>query len=322
VSENLIQIRSLKTIFPTTEGIVRAVDGVNLRVDRSQAVGLVGESGSGKTMTALSIVRLVPPPGRIVEGQILLRDRDLVRLGEREMRNIRGKEISMIFQDPMTFLNPVMKIADQIAEPILIHEGKTGKEARQRVVELLETVRIHSPKEIADAYPHQLSGGMRQRVLMAIAIACNPSLLIADEPTTALDTTLQVQILDLLKSLAADLNMSVLLITHDLGIVADVCDVVNVMYAGRIVESANVFSLFDDPQHPYTRGLLASALSIDQFKENLVTIEGTVPNLLELPGGCKFNPRCMYVMDRCKINEPKSVDVGPRHTVACWLHGG
>jgi oligopeptide/dipeptide ABC transporter ATP-binding protein len=322
VNEDLLQINSLKTHFATTDGIVRAVDGVNLRIAASQAVGLVGESGSGKSMTALSIMRLVPPPGKILEGQVLLKGKDLLRLSEEEMRSIRGKEISMIFQDPMTYLNPVMKIGDQIAESLLVHQCDTKKQAMDDVAKLLERVQIHSPKETANSYPHQLSGGMRQRVLIAIAIACNPSLLIADEPTTALDATLQVQILDLLKTLAAELKISVLLITHDLGIVADICDFVNVMYAGRILECADVFSLFEDPKHPYTKGLLASALSIDEFKEKLVTIDGIVPNLLELPQGCKFHPRCQYATVRCRTDEPRLVDVGDGRMVACWLFGG
>jgi len=322
VNEDLLQINSLKTHFATTDGIVRAVDGVNLRIAASQAVGLVGESGSGKSMTALSIMRLVPPPGKILEGQVLLKGKDLLRLSEKEMRSIRGKEISMIFQDPMTYLNPVMKIGDQIAESLLVHQCDTKKQAMDDVAKLLERVQIHSPKETANSYPHQLSGGMRQRVLIAIAIACNPSLLIADEPTTALDATLQVQILDLLKTLAAELKISVLLITHDLGIVADICDFVNVMYAGRILECADVFSLFEDPKHPYTKGLLASALSIDEFKEKLVTIDGIVPNLLELPQGCKFHPRCQYATVRCRTDEPRLVDVGDGRMVACWLFGG
>lgn len=322
MNEDLLQINSLKTHFATTDGIVRAVDGVNLRIAASQAVGLVGESGSGKSMTALSIMRLVPPPGKILEGQVLLKGKDLLRLSEKEMRSIRGKEISMIFQDPMTYLNPVMKIGDQIAESLLVHQCDTKKQAMDDVAKLLERVQIHSPKETANSYPHQLSGGMRQRVLIAIAIACNPSLLIADEPTTALDATLQVQILDLLKTLAAELKISVLLITHDLGIVADICDFVNVMYAGRILECADVFSLFEDPKHPYTKGLLASALSIDEFKEKLVTIDGIVPNLLELPQGCKFHPRCQYATVRCRTDEPRLVDVGDGRMVACWLFGG
>ena len=319
MTEDLLRVRSLKTIFYTTEGLVRAVDGVNFALGKSQSVGLVGESGSGKTVTALSIMRLVPPPGRIVEGQIFFAGRDLGRLTEGQMRSIRGKEISMVFQDPMTFLNPVMRIGDQISEPVRRHQGKSEREAQETVLELLERVRIHSPKEIATSYPHQLSGGMRQRVLIAMAIACNPLLLIADEPTTALDTTLQVQILDLLRTVAAELGSSILLITHDLGIVADICDAVNVMYAGRILESADVFSLYDDPLHPYTEGLLGSALSIDQFKEKLVTIEGTVPNMLDLPQGCKFHPRCPHSMGTCKTAEPVLTDVGGGHRVACWL---
>jgi len=287
-------------------------------------VGLVGESGCGKTMTAFSIMRLVPPPGKIVRGDIWLSDQkeriDLTKVSEEEMMKVRGEKVSMVFQDPMTYLNPVMKISDQIAEAIVLHQQVSRSEARTRVIELLKKVRIPIPSTVAQYYPHELSGGMRQRALIAMAISCNPNLLIADEPTTALDVTVQAQVLELIKQLKHEMRMALMLITHDLGIVADICDKVCVMYAGRIVEEGNVFDIYREPAHPYTTGLLKSTLSIDEFKETLVTIEGTVPDLTNLPSGCRFRPRCTQVSSRCQETHPPMIDVKKGHKVSCWLY--
>ena len=320
--ENLLSVINLKTYFYTSMGIVKAVDDVDLRIDNGRSVGLVGESGCGKTMTALSIMRLVPRPGRIISGKILFKDRNLLDLGEKEMRDIRGKQISMVFQDPMTYLNPVMKVKDQIAEVILLHQSESKRKAKEKkVIEVLKKVRIPSPSKVAEYYPHQLSGGMRQRILIAMALSCNPALLIADEPTTALDVTVQAQVLNLIKDLKKETGISLLLITHDLGIVADICDEVNVMYAGKIVEHADVFKLYENPLHPYTQGLLSSALSIDEFKETLTTIEGSVPDLINPPQGCRFNPRCKLARDNCRQKVPLPIEIELGHTVSCCLYG-
>jgi len=310
----LLEIKGLKTYFHTGLGTVRAVDGVSLRVLKGEAVGLVGESGCGKTMTAHSIMKLVPtPPGVIEEGELWFRDMDLLKLPDYDMRKIRGREISMVFQDPMTYLNPVMKIGKQIAEVM------SGPPQERLVVGLLESVGIPEPSKVANQYPHELSGGMRQRVLIAIAMANDPALLIADEPTTALDVTIQAQILDLIKTIKTEKGTSLLLITHDLGIVADMCDRVYVMYAGKIAESGDVYSIFEEPLHPYTQGLLRSSLSIAEFRETLETIEGTVPNLLDPPSGCRFHPRCPMAMSICKEKEPTLTQQKPGHEVCCWL---
>lgn len=318
---DLLTVQELKTYFYTSYGVVKAVDGVNLKVQKQEAIGVVGESGSGKSVTALSIMKLVPsPPGKIINGKILYKGEDILGISERDMTAIRGKEISMVFQDPLTYLNPVLRIDDQIAEAIIIHQGKTKKEASDEVIDVLKRVNIPSPEEVAKSYPHQLSGGMRQRVLIAIAISCNPSLLIADEPTTALDVTIQAQILELIKELRQELDTSLMLITHDLGIVAEVCDRVYVMYAGQIVEQADIYQLFEDPKHPYTSGLLKSALSIDQFRKELFILEGNVPSLIDPPSGCRFHPRCSQVMPICKQNQPPLThEVNSGRTVACWL---
>lgn len=303
---------------------MRAVDGVNLTVQKGEAVGLVGESGCGKTMTAFSIMRLVPTPGKIVGGEIWFNHDDvridLAKMSEEEMMKIRGGEISMVFQDPMTYLNPVMKICDQIAEAVVLHQGGSRNEARKKAIGLLEKVRIPIPSTIAQYYPHELSGGMRQRALIAMAISCNPDLLIADEPTTALDVTVQAQVLELIKQLKHEMGMALMLITHDLGIVADACDRICVMYAGQIVEEGDVYEIFKEPMHPYTMGLLKSTLSIDEFKEKLVTIEGTVPDLSNLPSGCRFRPRCLQVSERCRETQPVMIEMKEGHRVSCWLH--
>jgi oligopeptide/dipeptide ABC transporter ATP-binding protein len=300
------------------------VDGVSLGIEKGEALGLVGESGCGKTMTAFSIMGLVPSPGKIVGGEIWFSyddtRKDLTKISEEEMRKVRGEKISMVFQDPMTYLNPVMKIRDQIAEAIVLHQKVPRGEAGRKAIELLEKVRIPIPSTVAQYYPHELSGGMRQRALIAMAISCNPDLLIADEPTTALDVTVQAQVLELIKQLKNEMNMALMLITHDLGIVADTCDRVCVMYAGRIVEEGNVYDIYREPKHPYTMGLLKSTLSIDEFKETLVTIEGTVPDLTNLPPGCRFRPRCSQISDRCRETVPPVVEVKRGHKVSCWRY--
>mgnify|MGYP001770788665 FL=1 len=324
VKEPVLEVKNLKTYFFTREGIVRAVDGVSFEVGKGQALGIVGESGCGKSVTSLSIMRLVPYPGRVVEGQVTLhRDGqavDLLDLPEEEMRHIRGNVISMIFQDPMTSLNPVLTVGFQVAEPLQVHLGLSPAEARQRAAELLRRVGIPDAERRLDDYPHQFSGGMRQRVMIAMALACNPKLLIADEPTTALDVTIQAQILDLIMRLNRELGTAVILITHDLGVVAELCHRVVVMYAGRIVEAADADSLFNNPKHPYTVGLMGSVPRLGpKVKERLKPIRGLPPNLLNPPAGCRFRPRCPHATAQC-ADEPPAVSVGPDHQVACWLY--
>ena len=301
-------------------GVVRAVDDVSLTVNAREAVAIVGESGSGKSMTALTLMRLTPPLGRIVGGRVTFQGADLLALDDKQMRSLRGSRIAAVFQDPLTFLNPVMRIADQVEEAILLHQDVRPREARERALEALRLVRIPDPERIARSFPHQLSGGMRQRVLIAIAIACKPVLLIADEPTTALDVTIQAQIMELLARLRQELGSSLLLITHDLGVVAESCDRVYVMYAGQIVEHGDVFSIFEAPQHPYTQGLLAVNLSVDRAVSRFATIDGQVPNLVTPPTGCRFHPRCPHVMDICRSDAPPVVELGGGQWARCWLH--
>ncbi|MFN2226565.1 MAG: ABC transporter ATP-binding protein [Anaerolineae bacterium] len=322
--ERILDVRGLKTYFYTEDGIVQAVDGVDLHVGRGEVLGLVGESGCGKSVTSFSIMRLVGIPGKIVAGEILFEEQDLLRLPEPEMRHIRGNRISMIFQQPSSCLNPVFRIGDQILEVLDVHQ-QLGKEVgRRRAVELLRTVGIPEPERRLDAYPHELSGGMAQRVMIAMALACVPELLIADEPTTALDVTIQAQILDLLRSLRERTGTSIILITHDLGIVAEMCDRVAVMYAGRIVEETDVASLFAQPHHPYTTGLIGSVPVLGQVRDKLHVIPGTVPNLIDLPPGCKFAPRCQarveHNLEICTREEPDLRLARPRHIVRCWLY--
>jgi oligopeptide/dipeptide ABC transporter ATP-binding protein len=315
-----LDVRNLKTYLFTPEGVVRAIDGINLEVREKEAVGIVGESGCGKTMTALSIMRMVPdPPGRIVNGEIMYKDKNLMELPESDMRRMRGKEISIVFQDPMTFLDPVMRVGDQIMEAISLHQHESRVEDWRKMLEVLEMVRLPSPYDISRCYPHELSGGMRQRILIAIAISCNPSLLILDEPTTALDVTIQLQIIKLIKRLREELGISLILITHDLGVVSEIVDKIYVMYAGRFVEVADVFTLFKTPTHPYTKGLLDSVLSISELKEDIRSIKGTVPNLINVPSGCRFHPRCKYAKPICRKREPLPVEVEKSHFVSCWL---
>jgi oligopeptide/dipeptide ABC transporter ATP-binding protein len=322
----LLDVRGLVTTFATPAGPVAAVDGVDLTVARGEVVGVVGESGCGKSVTALSVLRLVPdPPGRITAGEVRFDGVDLLKLPEREMRKVRGRRIAMIFQEPMTALNPVFTVASQIGESLRLHLGMSRAQALERTVELLARVGIPSPRERAAEYPHQLSGGMRQRVMIAMAIACEPDLLFADEPTTALDVTIQAQILALLAELKVRTGMGLVLVSHDLGVIAEVADRVQIMYAGRVVEEAPTRALFAGAAHPYTRGLLAS---LPRFAEargaeggRLFAIPGAVPALTELPSGCKFRPRCPDAFDACDGPEPALVTIGAGHRARCYLHG-
>src|SRR5262245_55796828 len=321
VESPLLDVRGLVTRFFTGAGTVRAVDGVSFQLAPAEAIGLVGESGCGKSVTALSIMRLVPsPPGRTVAGQVLFGGRDLLTLSEPELRRVRGGEIAMIFQDPMTSLNPVLPVGLQIVEALEFHRSMGRVAARRRAIELLDLVGIPAAHRRLDDYPHQFSGGMRQRVMIAMAISCEPKLLIADEPTTALDVTIQAQILDLIGRLRRELGMAVILITHDLGVVAGMCDRVHVMYAGHIVEASDVVNVFRDPRHPYTLGLLRSVPRINEpRKEKLIPIEGLPPDLIDAPAGCPFVPRCTYKVDRCVEENPSLEPAEPGHTIACWV---
>ena len=319
MSAPLIEVEDLKVSFLTDEGIVRAVDGVSFRVGLGETLAVVGESGSGKSVTSLGIMRLVPPPGRIAAGNISFDRRDLLSLSQNEMRTIRGNQISMIFQEPMTCLNPVRTIGHQIAEAVIIHQRKTPSESLKVVIETLDLVGIPDPSRRADNYPHQLSGGMRQRAMIAMALCCRPKLLIADEPTTALDVTIQAQILDLMRNLQKEIGMSILFITHDLGVVAEMADRVVVMYAGRAVEEANVRDIFARPLMPYTQGLISSIPRLDHggVRRRLKAIPGNVPNPLRLPEGCAFHPRCMHQDDACRAAVPVLQDAMPDHRVRC-----
>ena len=320
----LLDIKNLRTQFFTEDGVVRAVDGIDFNVRRGEVVGLVGESGCGKSVTSLSIMRLISQPGRIVDGRILFDNEDLVALPESRMVKIRGNRVSMIFQQPQSSLNPVFRIGDQLAEVLQIHQD-VGKElGEKRAIELLAMVGVPDPESRAKAFPHELSGGMAQRVMIAMALACVPELLIADEPTTALDVTIQAQILDLMRNLRSKMDTAIILITHDLGVVAEMCDRVNVMYAGRIVEQAPVVELFKTPKHPYTVALIGSTPMLGQADKPLTTIPGSVPNLVDLPTGCKFWPRCtariQHNLEICNQEEPPLRAIAPNHTVRCWLY--
>jgi len=325
--EILLKVEDLHTYFYTYEGVVKAVDGVSFFVKKGEIFGLVGETGCGKSVTALSVIGLIDEPGKIESGKIIFQGRNLRELPEEEMRKIRGKGISMIFQEPMTALNPVYTIGDQILEIILLHKygienikkapKEIKKKERKRVIDMLRLVRMPDPERAIDSYPHELSGGMRQRAMIAMMLATEPSLLIADEPTTALDVTVQAQILNILLDMREKLGISIILITHDLSVVADVCDRVAVMYAGNIVEMADVYTIFKHPVHPYTRGLMQAIPSIAEKKEELKYIKGSVPNLIYPPPGCRFHPRCEYAQDICKKEKPKLVEIEPGHYVAC-----
>ena len=317
--EKLLEVRGLRTHFHTDRGLFRAVDGIDFSVGRGRTVGLVGESGCGKSVTSLSVMGLVAsPPGQVEADAILFEGRDVLGLSADERRRLRGGKMSMIFQEPMTSLNPVHTIGQQIVEAIMAHTQLSPQAAKARAIEMLELVRIPSAKQRVDDYPHLLSGGMRQRVMIAMALSCEPALLIADEPTTALDVTIQAQILDLLQDLQRRLGMAMLIITHDLGVIAEIADEVVVMYAGKIVESAPVDALFADPQHPYTIGLLGSIPRIEVDRERLSTIEGSVPSPNNQPKGCRFAPRCPFADPRCHLEPPPLRDLGPEHRVACW----
>lgn len=341
MGNRLLEIRDLKTYFYTEKGVVKAVDGISFSVAHGQAVGIVGESGCGKSVTARSIVRLVDYPGKIVGGQVLFRGEDLLAKSEHEIRQFRGKEIAMIFQDPLSTLNPVLTVGDQIVETVQLHLGggrlcspswlkKLSPAARRRMREkawkhalsMMEQVGIPAPEQRMTEYPHQFSGGMRQRVMIAIALSCNPSLLIADEPTTALDVTVQAQILELMKELQQKLNMAVILITHDLGVVAEFCDRVIVMYAGKVVESGPADGVLSEPGHPYTAGLLRSIPSIKDRHRPIETIPGIVPELHELPNGCRFRSRCPLADTRCAEEEPPLMNISDDHQVGCWRAAG
>jgi oligopeptide/dipeptide ABC transporter ATP-binding protein len=315
----LIDIRDLRIEFTTYEGQFTAVDGIDLAIARGRTLGLVGESGCGKSVTSLAIMRLLAtPPARVAAGSIRFDGTDLLQLSDEQMRAIRGRDIAMIFQEPMTSLNPAFRVGDQIAEGILRHRDVSAAEAKREAIALMKRVGIPAPERRAQDYPHKLSGGMRQRVMIAMALACRPKLLIADEPTTALDVTIQAQILELLRKLRAESGMGILLITHDLGVIAEMAHEVAVMYSGRIVERAAVKDLFATPQHPYTIGLLGSIPSIGGGEERLAAIEGMVPNPMRPPSGCRFNPRCPFAIERCRAEAPPLAEVTPGHHAACW----
>ncbi len=318
----LLDVRGLKTYFFTDDGVVKAVDGLDLKVGRGEIFGLVGESGCGKTVTALSILRLIPPPGRIVEGEIFFDGQAILGLSDKEMRQLRGDRISMIFQEPLMSLNPVFTIGSQVTEVLMLHQGLDHDTAWEQAVDLLDQVEIPNPSELAHAYPHQISGGQAQRVMIAMALTLNPQLLIADEPTTALDVTIQAQILDLIRELRRDRNTSVILITHDLGVVAEMCHRVGVMYAGRIVEEADI-GFFDHPLHPYSQGLIASIPIPGEVKSRLPTIQGNVPDLIGMPDQCRFAERCEartdYNLTICTEMEPDLLQIQPKHAIRCWL---
>ena len=317
--EILLEVSGLKTYFQDRKGQVPAVDGVDFILRKGETLGIVGESGCGKSVTSMSILHLLPPKGRIVDGNIRFKGRDITHLPPAEMAKLRGKEIAMIFQEPMTSLNPVYTVGYQISEMILRHEKVSKKEARARAIEMLRLVNIPAPEKRIDEYPHELSGGMRQRVMIAMALSCNPELLIADEPTTALDVTIQAQILDLMRTLKQTLNTSIMMITHDLGVVAEMSDYVLVMYAGMVMEYSDVRSLFADPLHPYTQGLLKALPRMGESQEKLYVIDGVVPSLYELPTGCRFWPRCAYATERCKHEIPALYEVEGRK-IRCFRY--
>ena len=319
-SDILLKIRGLKTYFFTEEGVVHAVDGIDFQVRRGETLGIVGESGCGKSVTSLSILRLLGKQGRTIEGEIIFDNENLLDFSEEEMRKIRGNRISMIFQQPTTCLNPVFRIGDQVMEALHIHQGLSGDEARKRTIELFSLVGIPDPARRMRSYPHEISGGQAQRVMIAMALACSPELLIADEPTTALDVTIQAQILDLMRDLRDKVNTAIILITHDLGVIAEMAENVLVMYAGQAVEYAPVETLFSAPKHPYTQGLIASTPILGVIKDELATIPGQVPSLLKPPPGCRFADRCPYRMEQCDQENPPMIKLEGNRLVRCWLY--
>lgn len=320
--DKLLEIKNLRTYFYTEDGVIPAVDDVSFYIKPGETLGVVGESGCGKSVTSVSILGLVPnPPGRILEGsEIFFGGRNLLELSEKEMRKIRGNDISMIFQEPMTSLNPVFRVGNQICEAIMLHQKLNKGQAREKAIEMLKLVGIPRPEKVVDDYPHSLSGGMRQRAMIAMALSCNPKLLIADEPTTALDVTIQAQILELMNDLKNEINASVMLITHNLGVVADTCQRIIVMYAGKVVEEGDVYSIFEDPKHPYTQGLLRSIPSIEIKQDKLDSIPGVVPNPLNMPRGCRFEPRCQKAMQVCREKQPDITVLGEERKVRCFLY--
>ncbi|HKV46434.1 MAG TPA: ABC transporter ATP-binding protein [bacterium] len=321
MADPLLSVRNLKTYFYTDEGVVRAVDGLSYDLQRGETLGIVGESGCGKSVHALSVMRLIPtPPGKIVDGQIFFEGRDLLKLSDEEMRKIRGNRIAMVFQEPMTSLNPVLTIGEQIAEAVMLHQRLDKRAAWDRAAEMLDRVKIPLARQRVKDYPHQFSGGMRQRVMIAMALSCNPSVLLADEPTTALDVTIQAQIIELMRELQHDFGTSIIMITHNLGVVAEMCDNVVVMYAGRPVEHTDIKRTFKEPKHPYTWGLLHSVPKLYVRQERLVPIEGQPPSLIDLPPGCSFAPRCPFAMEVCVQVDPPDLTVSPGHTAKCWLY--
>lgn len=319
--EKILQVKDLRTYFYTDAGVVKAVDGINFDLKKGEILGIVGESGSGKSVTNLSIINLVSTPGKIESGEVLFHNEDILKMSDKEIRKIRGNKISMIFQDPMTSLNPFLKISTQMIETIQLHQGLDKKAARERAIEMLRLAGIPGPEERIDCYPHQFSGGMRQRVMIAMGLSCNPEILIADEPTSALDVTIQAQILELMKDLTTKLGTAVIMITHSLGVVAGMCDTINVMYAGRTVERASTKDLFAAPKHPYTQGLINSVPRLDkELSDRLYSIPGVPPNVIDLPPCCPFYPRCSKAKDICKKKYPPVTDFGNGHTCSCWLY--
>ena len=321
MKKNLVQIKNLKTYFYTEDGIVKAVDDVSFNIKEGEIIGVVGESGCGKSVTAMSIMKLIPsPPGKIVGGEILFEDKKILELSDEEMRGIRGNDIAVIFQEPMTSLNPIFTIGYQIEEVIILHQKLNKVEARKKSIEMLKLVGVPRAEEIVECYPHELSGGMRQRAMIAMAVSCNPKLLIADEPTTALDVTIQAQILDIMKDLKKKLKTSIMLITHDLGVIAEMAEYVVVMYAGKVIEEAPVIEIFKNPMHPYTEGLMKSKPSLDKDAERLYSIPGQVPNPINMPEECYFCARCPKAIDICKKQQPPIREITPGHKVACFLY--
>lgn len=322
MSENVLEVKHLKTYFYTEEGVVHGVDDLSYCLKQGETLAIVGESGCGKSVSSLSLLKIIQsPPGKIEPGsEIIFEGKDLVSLPEREMEKIRGNDISMIFQEPMTSLNPVLTAGEQIYQSLHYHQHMNKKQARAKAIEMLRLVGIPAPERMIDQYPHQLSGGMRQRVMIAMALACNPKILIADEPTTALDVTIQAQILQLMKDLQDKLNTSIILITHDMGVVAEVADNVMVMYAGQAVEYGNVYDIFKDPKHPYTQGLLKSIPSLNKTVDRLYAIPGSVPSAVNFPKGCRFAPRCQYCTEKCKSESPDNYDIGGNRQVRCHLY--
>ena len=323
-NEVILQVQDLKTYFTVDEGLVKAVDGVSFDLHKGETLGIVGESGSGKSVTNLSIINLIPmPPGKIVGGRVLFHDKDLLAMPQAEIRQIRGNKISMIFQDPMTSLNPFLRVSTQMIETIVLHQGLDKEAAKAKAVEMLKLAGIPAPEKRIDQYPHQFSGGMRQRVMIAMSLSCNPEILIADEPTSALDVTIQAQILEIMKELTKRLGTAVILITHSLGVVAGTCDTLCVMYAGRIVERGPTDVIFEDPKHPYTKGLIRSVPRLDvENSERLYSIQGQPPNVIDLPDCCPFYPRCEKAMDICREKYPTIANFEQGRAVSCWLYSG